>query len=305
MSASLVALCLFLAVACAVGFIVVVLHQWAASRAAAAPAQQLRLRRVVRPREATGPVSRFDGWFQRMVRDTGLGWDPTTAALLLVLCGCIAAGTLFLWHEEPVPAVLGLVAGMAVPLAYLLHQRRKRVRQLQEQLPDALGMLARSVRAGQSLDQALHLVGTQSPQPLAADFNVCAKQLEMGMSMPAVMRLLVERVNLHDMRIFTTTLAVHRQTGGNIARVLERLAAVVRDRLSYRRQLRVATGAGKASAIMVAVIGPLIFLFFFFFRPDYINAMIETELGQTLLILAAFLEVVGLVWVARLLKPAY
>jgi tight adherence protein B len=305
MSVSLVALCLFLAVVCAVGFIVVVLHRWAASRAATTSGQPIRLRRVVRSKEATGPVSRFDGWFQRMVRDTGLAWHPTAAAMLLVLCGCIAAGSLFLWQEEPVPAVLGLLAGMAVPLAYLLHRRRKRIRQLPEQLPAALGMLARSVRAGQSLDQALQLVGTQSPQPLAADFNVCAKQLEMGMSMPAVMRLLVERVNLHDMRIFTTTLAVHRQTGGNIARVLERLAAVVRDRLSYRQQLRVATGAGKASAIMVAVIGPLIFLFFFFFRPDYINSRIETELGQTLLILAAFLEIVGLVWMARLLRPAY
>jgi Flp pilus assembly protein TadB len=80
---------------------------------------------------------------------------------------------------------------------------------------------------------------------------------------------------------------------------------VVRDRLSYRRQLQAATAAGKASAMLVALIGPAIFLFFFFFRPDYVQTMLESPLGQTALIVAAFMELVGLIWVARLVRPAY
>ena len=97
----------------------------------------------------------------------------------------------------------------------------------------------------------------------------------------------------------------HRQSGGNVSRVLGRLAGVIRDRLSYRRQLRVATGAGKLSAIVVGVTGPLLMLFFICFRPEYIYAMMNAPLGQTLLMTAVVLEIVGLIWIARLLKPAY
>jgi tight adherence protein B len=166
-------------------------------------------------------------------------------------------------------------------------------------------MLARSLRAGRSIDEAVQMAGTQLPEPLAKEFRFCGNQLALGLSLPAVMRSLVDRVRLFDVRIFTTTLSVHRQTGGNLARVLERLAAVVRDRLCYRRQLRSITGAGRFSAGLIAVIGPLLFLFMFFFQPEYVGAMIESPLGQTMLIAAFVLEAVGLVWTARLLKPTY
>jgi tight adherence protein B len=192
-----------------------------------------------------------------------------------------------------------------IPLVVILYKRRKRTKQLQDQLPGALDMLARAVRAGESLDQALEVVGAHSPEPLAAEFRTCARQLGMGLSIPGVMRSLVDRVQLYDVRIFTTTLIVHRQTGGNVARMLERLAKVIRDRLSYRRQLKVSTGAGRASALLVGLMGPVVFLFFFFCRPEYLNAMLETTLGQSMLIIAATLEIIGLIWTVRLMKPAY
>jgi len=314
MSASFVALLLFGAFVCATGAVLLGVQQVVVSRRGtqatltASASAILRLRR--RPRAEAGKqpknaVAQFDGWFIQLVRDSGLSWDPVSVALLLVLSGVLLGGVLFLWQEQLPPAVLGLLVGMSIPVAYLVARKRKRIKQLQEQLPPALDMLARCVRAGQSLDQALTLVGQQSPEPLAAEFRLCAQQLDMGLAMASVMRLLVERVRLHDVRIFTTTLTVHRQTGGNVAKVLERLAGVIRDRLSYRRQLRVATGAGKASATLVAIIGPLVFLFFAVFRPEYLNTMLQSPLGQSLLIVAVLLEIVGLVWTARLLKPAY
>jgi tight adherence protein B len=310
MSVSLVALSIFLAFVSATAFAIVAVQGLLASRSLrrSAAATSPLVRRVVRldsQVRTRGPVGRFDRWFLGLVRDSGLGWDPASTVLTFILCGIVAAGVLFLWREDPLPAALGLGVGLILPATYLAYRKRKRIRQLQEQLPTALDMLARSVRAGHSLDQALLLVGRQSAEPLAGEFRMCARQLEMGLSMSSVMRSLVDRVRLHDVRIFTTTLTVHRQTGGNIASVLERLARVVRDRLSYRRQLRVATGAGRASAMLVALVGPAVFLFFFFFRPEYINTMLHSPLGQTMLIAAAFLELVGLIWTARLLKPAY
>ena len=127
----------------------------------------------------------------------------------------------------------------------------------------------------------------------------------MGLGVTAVMRSLVERVSLLDMRIFTAALGVHRETGGNIAKMLERLAAVIRDRLAYRRQLRAVTGAGRLSAMLIGMIGPALFVYLFFFHPEYIRAMLQSSLGQTLLCVSVVLEIVGLVWTMRLLKPLY
>ncbi len=308
MSPTLIALLVFTAVVFA-GATLLLSFQDARLARAKARAQDapFRLKRLPRQSDEKqgGPLGRFDHWFNYMAQDTGLKLDPTSAALLIAFSGCLLAGGLFLWGEQPVVALCGLVIGGVIPLGYLMRKHGKRVKQRQDQLPSALEMLARSVRAGQSLDQALSSVGQHSPEPLAAEFRYCARQLEMGLSMPAVMRSLVDRVRLYDVRIFTTTLTVHRQTGGNVARLLERLARVVRDRLTYRRQLRVSTGAGRASAIMVAITAPLVFLFFFVYRPDYVNSMLTSTIGQTFLVIAIALELVGLIWTIRLLKPSY
>jgi tight adherence protein B len=225
--------------------------------------------------------------------------------LLLVFFGALVGGVMFVCSDHPMIATFGVALGMAATLGYLLYRRAQHVKLLQEQLPPALDMLARSIRAGESIDQAMDLVGSRSPQPLAAEFRYCAKQLAMGLSMSAVMRSLVGRVRLTDMRIFTTTLTVHRRTGGNLAQVLQRLAVVVRQRLNYRRQLRSTTGAGRFSAILIACIGPLLFCYLLFVHPEYMEKMLTSPMGQSLLTLAFVLEVVGMIWTARLLKPTY
>jgi tight adherence protein B len=311
MTPTLIALFVFLAIVSAWGALLLARRdgQLASTGSGAdgkkAGGAAVRLRRLPQLPEGKGAIRSFDRWFVRLLRDSGLGWQPTSAALLIVFCGMAAGSVLFLWQEHPLVAMGGILAGVLVPLTVMLYKCRKRTKQLHDQLPAALDMLARCVRAGQSLDQAIEVVGTHSPEPLAAEFRMCGKQLEMGLSIPAVMRSLVERVRLYDVRIFTTTLIVHRQTGGNLARMLQRLAKVIRDRLSYRRQLRVSTGAGRASAMLVGLMGPVVFLFFFFCRPEYFNAMLESTLGQSLLIIAAALEIIGLIWTARLMKPAY
>ncbi|KKK72593.1 hypothetical protein LCGC14_2902330, partial [marine sediment metagenome] len=256
-------------------------------------------------RPPRGPVEDFDRWFLNLIRETGLPITAAEAGLMLVFCGVVVGSAMFVWNEHPVTGMVGVMMGMAAALGYYMIRRTQYIRLLQDQLPTALDMLARGMLAGQSLDQAVELVGERSPNPLAGEFRFCAKQLAMGLSLTGVMRSLVDRVRLFDVRIFTATLSVHRQTGGNVAKVLERLACVIRDRLAYRRQLRAMTSAGRLSAMLIGAIGPLLFLYMFFFQPDYIRAMLQSSLGQSLLIVSIVLETVGLIWIVRLLKPIY
>lgn len=314
MSISVVVFVVFVALASMFGVVVLAARDLLFSRGGAGTAESAphagptRLRRLPHPDAQTPPahpLETFDRWFGRLVKDTGLPWTSTVGTLWLVFCGAIVGAALFVFNEQPLTAIVGVSLGMAAALAYLMVRRARHVRLLQDQLPTALDMLARSMRAGQSLDQAVELVGRQSPDPLAAEFRFCAKQLAMGLSMPAVMRSLVDRVRLFDVRIFTAALSVHRRTGGNIAKVLERLARVIRDRLNYRRQLRAVTGAGRLSAILIGMIGPLLFIYMSLFQPQYLQTMMESPLGQSLLISAVVLEVIGIVWTIRLLRPVY
>jgi len=308
MSSSIFALLIFAAMVAGCAAVAMAVRDLAVSRRAAQSAEApIRLRRLPRDTAAGsgGAVGQFDRWFHQLVRETGTGWTTTEATLLLILCGVALGAVLFVFSDAPMAALVGVLLGMGTALAGLMMRQRRNVRQMQEQLPGALDMLARSLRAGRSIDEAVQLAGDQLPDPLAKEFKYCARQLALGLSLPAVMRSLVERVRLFDIRIFTTTLTVHRETGGNLAEVLQRLAAVVRDRLNYRRQLRSTTGAGRFSAMLIAAIGPLIFLYMLFFQPEYMNAMIESPLGQSMLIVAVLLETVGLIWTARLLKPTY
>ncbi|MDA1053209.1 MAG: type II secretion system F family protein [Planctomycetota bacterium] len=266
----------------------------------ALPLRRLPLARDERP--ASSMIGRFDGWFARLVVESGLEWTPITAMLVLLLGGSLVGGALFVWMETPFPALLGMLLGMGIVVVYMTLMRSRRIRKLQDQLPAAMDMLARGVHAGESLEQALQMVGDKSPAPLAIEFRRAANQMTLGLSVAAVMRSLVYRVQLQDVQIFTSTLTVHRQAGGNLATTLERLASVIRDRLNSRRQQRAATSAGRMSATFLAIMGPLVFTYLFIGQRDYVNQLLESPMGQSLLVIAIFLEIVGMIWIFRMLR---
>ncbi len=310
MSLETVSVIVFVAVVAVVGAIAMVVRDLRAARRLAQPVavQPARLQRIKRPEpeaEAGISVAGFDRWLEGLIQDAGLDWNPLLTAILMVAWGLLCGVTLFTFSERfPMAVVAGLLA-IPLPLAWLILRRARRLARLQDQMPQALDVLARSIRAGQTLEQAIELVGDHCPEPLGHEFRWCARQLSMGLGLPAVMRSLVRRLPLYDVRILATTLVVHRQMGGNVVTVLERLAQVTRDRLNSRRQLRAMTAAGRASAAFIAVVTPAVFLYFVLFRPDYVAEMLGTPLGQSMLAIAALLEIVGLIWMARLLRSTY
>lgn len=305
MSPSLIALLAFgtIALATAATWLLVRDLVFGGNVGSSIPALPLRRLPLARDeRQPTSTIGRFDAWFERLIVESGLEWTPITAMLVLLLGGSIVGGSLFVWLETPFPALFGMLLGMIIVVIYMSIMRSRRIRLLQDQLPAAMDMLARGVHAGESLEQALQMVGDKSSEPLAVEFRRAANQMTLGLSIAAVMRSLVYRVQLQDVQIFTSTLTVHRQAGGNLARTLERLAAVVRDRLNSRRQQRAATSAGRMSATFLAVMGPFVFVFLFVAQRDYVNQLLESPTGQTLLVVAIFLEVVGLIWIVRMLR---
>lgn len=253
---------------------------------------------------ATSLVGRIDQALTQVVDQSGLGWGIWSVVLLMVACGGAAAAVALLWTDDLVITCLAMGLGMIALVPMFIVRRAKRIALFQQQLPDVLDLLARAVRAGESLEQAVAMVGDNSAEPMAGEFRRCSKQLEMGLAIPAVMRSLAGRVPLTEVKIFGATLTVHRQTGGNLAAMLERLSIVVRDRLNYRRQLRAVTAAGRMSATLVAAAGPMLFFYLMVFEPEYFGRLTATSMGQMLLATAVVLETVGLIWIWRMLSQS-
>lgn len=247
-------------------------------------------------------TGRLDQGFERLVLESGVATSPLAAFFWLLFLGLAVGGALFIWRDQPLAGIAGVLLGMMIGLGWMIQRRSVRYRLMRETLPDVLDLMSRAVRAGESLDQAITLIGDETTGPLGQEFQLCSRQLEMGMSISAVMKSLMRRVRLPEVRILATTLMVHRQTGGNLALTLERMSGVIRDRLNYVRQMKASTGAGRISAFLIALAGPIMFLLMFTLQYDHLKIMFEQPLGQSLLAAAIVLELIGVVWVLNLLK---
>lgn len=255
--------------------------------------------------EEPGLIARFEGWFYRLIGETGMTMNAEAAMLMAVGAGLVLCGVLLLWRDDFLAAAIGLAAGITLVVIYFMWRRSQRRVAIQEQLPDVMELLSRAVRAGESLDQAMALVSRTTQAPLGPEFRRCANQLDMGLSVNAAMRSLVRRAPIPEMRILASTLIMQRRTGGNLSLMLDRLSNVIRDRINYHRTFKAATGASRVSTMMIGAAGPLVAIYMLIWQRDYFNKFFETFGGQVMLGSAVALQVVGLIWIYALLRSDY
>lgn len=261
-------------------------------------------KRVESPEEL-GPVARFDLWLERAAYLTNLHLSGTMTAALFLLIGLTGGAAAWVVTEDPTITMVVGVLVLIVCFVVLGIAADRQLKKFQAQFPGALDLLARAVRAGESLDQALYLVGDALADPVAGEFRRVAKHLEMGLSISVAMQSLSYRVPTMDTRIFASALSVHRDAGGNLPHTLERLSKVIRDRMAYHRQLKSVTGAGRVSATIIAAMGPILFAYLFFAQPEYGAMLWNDPTGRMVLIGAVVSEVIGLLIIWRMLKSDY
>lgn len=254
---------------------------------------------VLSPPSREGWAARLDRGFEQMVWRTGLDLDPPMALAIIFIMGVLLAAAVFVWRLETEPwlAIPAFFLGAAVPLIFLLWREQTWRRTLQRQLPDAFFLLARSIRAGRSVDQAFQLIGDQGAPPLSREFARMYRQLELGLSLTQVLQLASDRLGLVDFNIFASTMSLHRTTGGNLPQLLDRLATATRDRNQFEGQYRAATVLGRYSAAFILVmVGIILFHLFFFQRDEFAMKFFDTTHGYTgiiLFTLAIGLELLG------------
>ena len=247
----------------------------------------------------------IDSWFFRLVTESGVPMDVPTALLLIVGGGLVAAAGGWVITETSLAIALGILVGTLLPIAWLSIQRWRRLRAMRNTLPEALQIVADSVRTGHSLEQSSDMVTTELRGPIGDEFEQCASQLKLGNSPTSVMDQMTQRIPLPEFRVFATAVMVHQVAGGNLALLTERLSHAARQRQEFLGHVNAVTAGSRLSAIGLVIGSIVAVAALAWLEPEYINAFVTHAMGPLLLALALILQLIGIIWVWQLIRVSY
>jgi len=223
------------------------------------------------------------------------GWAIKPAKLLLMSAvlglGSYLVSSYFLPHfYTSLP--IG-VAAATIPFVIVMVKRRIRLRKFEEHFPEALDLLGRAVRAGHAFTTGLEMISKESPEPLAGEFRTTFEEQNFGLPLRDALLNLTERVPIIDVRFFVTALLIQKETGGNLAEILDGLARVIRDRFRIYREVRVRTAQGRLTAGILIALPIFMMLILSVLNPQYIGVLFTDPKGPVVLIIAAVMQLIG------------
>jgi tight adherence protein B len=229
--------------------------------------------------------------FQIFLTQAGMKVKP---GKFVLLCGVLSL-TGYLIPGAPI--AVGVVAG-AIPFVLAAVKRRKRLRKFEERFPEALDLLGRAVRAGHAFTTGLEMIGKETSEPIAGEFRKTFDEQNFGIPVRDALLNLAERVPLMDVRFFVTALLVQRETGGNLAEILDGLARVIRERFRLYRDVSVKTAQGKLTAGILIALPLFMMCILGMINPSYMRVLFEDRLGLIALAVAAVLQIAGsaIIW---------
>jgi tight adherence protein B len=222
--------------------------------------------------------------------------------LLSVALAIVAAGVAWMLSRSAVFMVLGLLAGGALPLLKILRDRSTRMQRFEEQLPDAIDMVKRALRAGHPFTGAIKLVADEMPDPVATEFGTTFADINYGNDARRALLGLLQRVPSVTVMALVTSVLVQRETGGNLAEILERIAAVIRGRFKLQRKVKTLSAEGRMSAWILALVPLVLFAVIWITTPDYLPMLLEEEAGQKMIIYGVVSGVIGIYWVRKVIR---
>ncbi|RLS55769.1 MAG: pilus assembly protein TadB [Planctomycetota bacterium] len=245
--------------------------------------------------------NRINSWFDLLMIQSGIGLAPS---MVLALCLCSAltlAGVAFVWQEDLLIAAISGLLGFVAPIVVATMMRARRQSVMMNQMPPMIDELARAAKTGRSLEACLQVVANDTPVPLGGELRRCTDRIALGLPLSAALDELPVRTGLVSASVLATALSVHRETGGDLVHVLERLATTIRDRIQFQGRLAAATAASRAVAILMIALPPGILAFFLFRDPNYIDSLTASTWASRLTFLAIVLQIIGSIWVMRIL----
>jgi len=226
--------------------------------------------------------------------------NTLTVIGLLLAVGAVTMGWIarLPWFSLPLAALVMF----SLPWLWLWNKRRVRLQKFASQLPDALELVARALRAGHSLAAGLHVVGEEMPAPIADEFSRVFEESNLGIPVEEAMKSMCERVPNLDLRFFVTSVAIQRQTGGDLAEILDKIGYVIRERFRILGQVKALTGEGRLSGIVLIALPFALFAFMLNTKPDYVESLWTTDLGKKMSAAAIIAQILGALVIRKIVN---
>lgn len=242
---------------------------------------------------------------RRLLEQADTDWGVATFLLLTLGLGAgigLGASVLVGGTVGPLAAA---AAGAALPYLYLRRKAGQRAEAFEEHFPEAIELLARSLRAGHALLTGLEVVADEAPDPVDREFRQVYEEQRFGLPLEESLLGLADRVDTVDVRMFVTSVMIQRDSGGNLAEILDNLASLIRERFKFRRQLRVHTAQGRMTGYLLAVLPVFVGLALFTINREYMVVLFEEPGGRLMLMATVVLQILGFLWIRRIVDVEF
>lgn len=239
---------------------------------------------------------------QKVLDQADINWSASKMLVNLAAVSVLAAVGVWLLKMGPLAGFVSGVGVFAMPLLWLLRKRKKRIKKLVEQLPEVFDMMGQSLKAGHSLAGAIQLVSQQMPDPVAGEFARVFHEQNLGLKVEDALINMAQRIDQMDVRFFVTAVLIQRQTGGDLAEVLDKIARVIRGRVELFGVVAALTAEGRLSGWVLLLLPVAVFLALQVVNPEYARQLTHTESGRLLLGTAIAMDLMGLAMIKKIVN---
>lgn len=235
------------------------------------------------------------GRLATLLEQSGLKWSANKliqTSLLMFLLGYVG-GWMFLPEEWRLAALIPAIVGALLPILFIIRKRKARLHKFEEQFPESLEFVARSMRAGHAFSVSLEMLHREFQEPLSGEFRRTFEEHNLGMPLEVALEKLGQRVPLLDVHFFVSAVMLQKRTGGNLAEILDKLAFVIRERFKLRGRIRAISAHGRMTGMALTSIPIGVAVLMFWVNPDYIRFFFNDEIGNMMMAAAVGLQILG------------
>lgn len=239
---------------------------------------------------------------QRILDQADVNWSASKVLINLTCAGVIVGAGMMILQVSPVSCLAAGAGVTGVPIIWLARKRRKRINKLVEQLPDVFELMGQALRAGHALPSAIQLITEQMPDPIAGEFARVFHEQNLGIKVEEALLNMAQRVDQMDVRFFVTAVLIQRQTGGDLAEVLDKIGKVIRDRIQLFGTVQALTAEGRLSGWVLLALPVVVFFVSMILNPEYASVLVHTDAGRMMLGTAIGMDLMGLAMIKKIVN---
>ncbi len=239
---------------------------------------------------------------QRVLDQANVDWNASRMLVNLAGLSLLSGLGMYLFQMGPIAAVSSAVGVFVLPLLFMVFKRKRRMSKLIDQLPDVFELISQALRAGHSLASGIHLVSEQLPDPAGTEFGRVFHEQNLGIRIEEALKNMAERVDKLDVRFFVTAVQIQRQTGGDLAEVLDKIGAVIRDRINLFGQVKALTAEGRMSGWTLLALPVVVFIVELQVNPKYAGMLLYDDQGRMMLFAAVIMQLMGMAMINKIVN---